>query len=388
MIKINKILYLTGTDWFWSKQRPQFLAETLSDYYNLIYVFHKTYRVENISSGTFPDRTNLKIFRLFRLPYNRFSFVRFTNKLLTIIQLLQKVTKSDIVWISHPDMFSQLKWVIGRKKIVIYDCVDDHLEFPAIKKNSLRLIECRRSERDLIARANHVFVTADYLQNKLTERYKVGNNFTLLNNGISSSMLKYRTDAMNHIFDADRFRGLFKIVYTGTVSEWFDFELLKMSVERFSNIIFILIGPTEVEIPNCSNIVHLGPVPHEHLRSAFYNADALIMPFVPGELVYSVNPVKLYEYIFSNKPAIIPLLPETTKFAGYVYLYETRQEFLSLIEKLTVNKLPVLKSPEVCESFTNENVWEKRTEKIREVLLNIESEVNFKKEGRRDDGNS
>lgn len=371
MTKIKKILYLTGTDWFWPKQRPQFLAESLSAYYYVTYVYHKTYRVENISNSSFPERPDLEILRLFRLPFDRFSFVRFLNKLLTILQLWHKISRSDVIWISHPNMFGVVKQVIGRHKIVIYDCMDDHLEFPAIKNSSFKLKEYRRTEQELISRANHIFVSAGYLQKKLAGRYKVGKNFTLLNNGISSSMFRYRTDLMNNIFNADRFNGLIKIVYTGTISGWFDFDLLKMSIERFSNIIFILIGPTEVEIPVCDKIVHLGPVPHDHLRSAYHNADALIMPFNQSELVRSVNPVKLYEYIFSNKPAIIPALPETEKFSGYVYRYSTVQEFLSLLDRLTINKLPALRSAEDCESFARENVWEKRSERIREELLKL-----------------
>ena len=47
----------------------------------------------------------------------------------------------------------------------------------------------------------------------------------------------------------------------------------------------------------------------------------LVMPFKLDDLVQAVNPVKLYEYVYSHKPAIAIHYAETEQFEQFVHLY-------------------------------------------------------------------
>ena len=92
------------------------------------------------------------------------------------------------------------------------------------------------------------------------------------------------------------------LAYVGTISHWFDFDILLKSLKIFKNIEYRLIGPVSgVTIPENERIKYVGSVDHKDIYSNIKDADALIMPFKLNDIVEAVDPVKLYEYINFNK---------------------------------------------------------------------------------------
>ena len=97
---------------------------------------------------------------------------------------------------------------------------------------------------------------------------------------------------------------------------------------------------------------------------------ALVMPFVVNELIRSVNPVKLYEYIYSGKPVIAARYEETEKFGDFVYLYKDSSDFIRIVE--TINKAN--KDEDYltkCRDFVMSNTWESRCKVINNALTNL-----------------
>ena len=82
------------------------------------------------------------------------------------------------------------------------------------------------------------------------------------------------------------------------------------------------------------------------------------------ELVKSVNPVKLYEYIYSGVPVISVKYGETEKFSDYIYLYTTTEEFLGLIDLVKQNKLKPKKPLGESVEFAKANTWQMRVKEI------------------------
>ena len=97
-------------------------------------------------------------------------------------------------------------------------------------------------------------------------------------------------------------------------------------------------------------------------------ADILLMPFKVTPLIKSVNPVKLYEYIYSGKPSLAPLYGESEKFSDYVYLYNSKEEFISIVNEILSQEWIHKKSPEECKLFASRNTWACRVEEILKVL--------------------
>ncbi|MBU3917318.1 hypothetical protein KKA14_17435 [bacterium] len=95
---------------------------------------------------------------------------------------------------------------------------------------------------------------------------------------------------------------------------------------------------------------------------------ALIMPFQINELIKSVNPVKVYDYIYSCKPVIVARYDETARFEDFIHLYCTPEEYMVKLEMLVANNLQMKKNSDECLSFVSENTWAARVEQILTVL--------------------
>ena len=104
--------------------------------------------------------------------------------------------------------------------------------------------------------------------------------------------------------------------------------------------------------------------PHELVFSVMEQSDALIMPFVLNELILSVNPVKLYEYIYSGKPCLAPRYGESECFGDFVYLYESINHCQDIIKSLIGGK-GAKHTEEECRAFALSNTWKERVEKIK-----------------------
>ena len=105
-------------------------------------------------------------------------------------------------------------------------------------------------------------------------------------------------------------------------SEWLNIPLLIEALNLYNELTIYLVGPCDIKIPKHERLIIVGPVNHSLVFEFMKNADVLIMPFVVNELIKAVNPVKLYEYIYSCKPVISVYYAETEPFEPYIYLYQ------------------------------------------------------------------
>ena len=129
------------------------------------------------------------------------------------------------------------------------------------------------------------------------------------------------------------------LAYVGTISHWFDFDILLKSLKDFKNIEYRLIGPVSgVTIPENERIKYVGSVDHKDIYSNIKDADALIMPFKLNDIVEAVDPVKLYEYINFNKDILTISYKEIERFSKFTYSYDGYDEFKSQLEILMQSK--------------------------------------------------
>jgi glycosyltransferase involved in cell wall biosynthesis len=361
---MQKILYLTATNWWWAKQRPQFIAEGLSDFYKITYVFPKTYRTSNIVKYPEVKNPNLELCQFIKLPLDRFGVIKFVNKLLFILQLRSMIPLYDIIWITHPDIYRQIDSELPVRSVIVYDCMDDHLEFPDVKRDKKKSSEIFSNEKKLLNIADVLIFSAEYLKNKVMTRYESEKQCSVINNAVSKEFLNREDDERYSFSGIDDYEGHIKLVYTGTISAWFDFELVLRSLEKFKNIVYILAGPSEINIPLNSRIRYSGPLSHKSIKKMYNIADAFIMPFRKEELIRSVDPVKVYEYISGCKPVIVLKYEGTDKFEDFVLRYSTPEEYFSLVGQLVEGNLKMKKSAEECDAFANANTWENRVKEI------------------------
>lgn len=365
---MKKIFYFMHVPWGWAKQRPHFIAEYLSQYFDVTVFYEKQYIGKKQLLNRFEIPLGITLNELFKLPFPDHHLFTRINSFLTTFQIKKGIDKYDIIWLTYPKLFTDIKSIIPIHSKLIYDCMDNALEFPLVKSNVTLCRNIFNDEKELVERSHIIFASSDYLKKILIERHGVKKDICVVNNAIhlekegnlSESLNPSILSQISSAFQKKRIN----LSYIGTISEWIDFELILKSLHRYDNINYIFWGPCEKKMPNHERIIHAGPVEHKYIYEIMDKSDALMMPFEVNELIRSVDPIKLYEYIYAYKPAIVVDYKETHKFKDYVHLYQNENVYLSLLKKLIDSKLHFRRSLEEHRAFSYENTWDKRIRSI------------------------
>ena len=368
----NKMLYLMHVPWAWIKQRPHFFAEYLNIDFDLKVFYKKPLKVPNRNliqkSNEIISISSFFIIPFQRLPFfKRFKNFEIINNFLIKLQL-PSIEYFDFVWITSWSMYTLIEKKLPLTTKLIFDCMDDELEFPDIKINKNILSNALSKEREIMKRADVVFCSSEYLKNKILLRSGVKREIIVVNNGIGipiyNELLNYQSQqVLNKINELENV-----FLYVGSVSSWFDFESLLFVLEKDIRVNFVLLGPSDIKIPNHERLHHLGVVDRDDLFKLIKNVKCLIMPFKLNELIKSVNPVKIYEYIHMNKPIIATRYMETEVFSDYIYLYNGKVEFLNNVTGIINEKLLTKKSLKENRNFTIQNTWEVRYKLVQKSL--------------------
>jgi glycosyl transferase family 4 len=368
---MKKILYLMHLPWGWIKQRPHFIAEHLTRYYavDVVYRFYRVpFEGKLVRNAVLPG---LALCPLVILPFNRFSPIAALNARIIRHYLKRNIGGYDIIWISHPEMFEAVEPIIPAGARVVYDCMDNHLAFELVSGNPSLTRRIRDAEKRLLERSDIVIASSQNLKDTLIGRHGASRRIEVVNNGIYLED-SGETAPLPPTVEAALATASFKLVYIGTVAGWLDCELLLATAARFPEITIYLVGPSEVELTRHERIVHLGPIVHRQIYAVMARSDALIMPFKVDELILGVDPVKLYEYVYSGKPALAVAYPESGKFGDYVHLYRDRGEYFALLEGIVNGRLGAKRQRADCVRFAEANSWERRVEQIVKAVRSEE----------------
>lgn len=357
-----RILYIMNVDWDWAKQRPHFLAQHLARSNDVVVVYPHAWRRRHLAVN---DRAGLQLSAFFRIPLGgKFLLIRKLNErvLRLMAQTLIRSYRPDLIWVSSPELFACLPKQLPAR--LIYDCMDDVLAFPS---NVARLDSLAEQELELVRASSYVFCSSRHLRDKLVARAGLPEKFTVIHNA-------YEPTAFADVIEkaeAGRLGGLRVLGYIGTLSSWLDHDALVKIVNEFPSIEIHLLGPIEnpmMELPRHERIKHLGAVRHSDIQQYAGRFDALLMPFHVTELVRSVDPVKLYEYVFFNKPIISVWYEELERFADFVDFYSDHQELISIVGGYLGDGFRNRFSDDQRLQFLSKNTWEERTEQIHARL--------------------
>lgn len=156
--------------------------------------------------------------------------------------------------------------------------------------------------------------------------------------------------------------GRLRIVYVGVMEQWFDFPLVEQAARQLEQYDFFLIGPQNRPFRHrLANIHSLGPRPFSELPSYLQHAHAGIIPFNPDahpELVHSINPLKLYEYMAAGLPVVSRRWATLEALQSPAVLVDTAEEFTAALK--TLPSTPHLPSREFAQRFT----WASRADTL------------------------
>lgn len=349
-----KILYLMNVDWSWIRQRPHILAQQLDGLCDLTVLYPK-YITRPWRRQTKTKKTK-KCHGIFQIPFAaRIPYGERIEKWITK-KALGSLEQYDILWLSTPLYADYIPKAF--RGAIVYDDMDDIVSIQTDPRLGRRLAICQAY---LYKRADQIFVSSDYLLRHLPP--DVQDKATLVRNGAFIHQL-------NPVRHACR-KDVYSLGYIGTISEWFDFPLLQECLEKFHDVQIDLYGPEMVPVPQTANLFSHGIIEHKDLAHATKNVDCFIMPFLLNKVTLAVDPVKLYEYISLGQCIISVKYPEVERFAPFVYFYETKEQFFSLLTKLSQNGFPPKYNSTMQADFLNQNCWEQRIRDIDNTLTNL-----------------
>ena len=358
MNKKYKILYFMNVDWCWIRQRPHILAQLLDTKYDLT-VLYPHYLTRPSRKQTLTRKpTNCR--PIFYPPF--FSKIHFLRYLVNqrIKHRIGDVNQYDLIWLSTPIYIDQIPADYRGK--IIYDNMDDIV---SLQTDPL-LAKCLAERQALLfQRANAVIVTSSYLWKNIPTDVQA--RTSLIRNGTFQEQIFSLKEPCPS-------KRKFTLGYIGTISEWFDFGLIRRLLASVPSFSLELFGPNIVKIPHIPGMHCHGVIEHERLPQAVRDVDCLLMPFCLNSITLAVDPVKLYEYIGLGKCIVSIRYPEVERFSPFVYFYETQDEFITLMQQLAKNGFPPRYNARMQQEFLFSNSWESRLSQIDTLIKNISND--------------
>jgi hypothetical protein len=348
----ERMLYLMHIDWDWIKQRPQYIKESLEKYYDIFTFCPRNYRIKKHCNVY-----NMKVFysipfiRRFRLLWE----IDECRKRRIINRLIQKYNPA-YVYATHPEYGEMIPPTYTG--VVIYDCMDDMLAFHS---KSYYIKRATEQETTMVHRADLVLATSGRLKSILCKRYPASiQKFHLVWNGYDGNIAQTQ-ELLKH----DKYT----LCYFGTISHWFNFDYVLKSLSDFPDLQYLLIGPIEggTTIPTRDRLMHKPPVKHDELAKETEETDGFIMPFELNDLILSVDPVKLYEYVNFGKDILCVEYPEIKRFDPFVYFYSDYSSYHDQIMIMKNAKSRKYSNEERLD-FLAQNSWKHRVESIVSLL--------------------
>jgi len=206
---------------------------------------------------------------------------------------------------------------------VVYYCVDDFTCWPGAEPVSLA-----RMERALIERADVFIAASRVLQQRLAA---MGRAAHYLPHGVDPDLWATPDAARRDSAVEARLRHLPRpiLLYFGLVDERTDAQWVRAAQEATGGSV-LLVGPHRSPDPallRLPGVRQLGPVPVESLPGYACASDALILPYADLPVTRASQPLKLLEYLCTDRPVVTSALPACQEWADAIDIATNPRDF-------------------------------------------------------------
>jgi glycosyltransferase involved in cell wall biosynthesis len=255
------------------------------------------------------------------------NWFRFTTPNLLDFIVRKGFDDIDVLWFDSP-MFGFLPDNIKYKKSILR-IADYSKGFSAVSQNQFE------QEIEIANRVDKVIYSAKNLKDKYTE-IKDKSKMQYVPNGIDLDFF----DKADKSFP-DEFENIPepRVIYIGAIHEWFDVELVYYCAKNLPTHSFVIIGPEQKDLSKLrtlNNIYLLGAKPYSRVPQFLSHSQVGIIPFDVAnhpELVHSINPLKLYEYLACGLSVVTVKWDEIKELDAIVSLCDTQEKFLEAIKR-------------------------------------------------------
>jgi glycosyltransferase involved in cell wall biosynthesis len=184
--------------------------------------------------------------------------------------------------------------VFGRRaQRVIYRVSDFVSEFPN------QLPERTRLEREIIQRADVLLLAYETMREEAVAIRGHAQGVYVLPNGGDFELFQQSAPPPPEYQDIPTPRA----VYVGTMTGWFNWDLVLGAARLLPEVSFCLLGRGPVPTDMPANVHYLGACPHEQVPGYLQHADVGLIPFLDLPRIRRIDrPLKYYEYLASGLP--------------------------------------------------------------------------------------
>lgn len=241
--------------------------------------------------------------------------------------------RSDLnyLWLTKPIAWNLFNFEWDR---TIYDCSDhttsvgwetrSELPLPRYCKRLLGSVLKTQSERRIARAADTVFVSSEFLYDKL-EKIIPHDRLFLVETGLDFDLF----DGVDETHEVVESIPHPRLGFAGKLKKKIDYELLSDVARWNEGWNIVLIGPIDGtaneavhRLRRQENVHWIGQVPHAEMPSVLNSLDVGLMPYKDIEYNRGVVPLKLFEYLACELPVVGCCLPSTVKYSKEnVYLH-------------------------------------------------------------------
>lgn len=296
------------------------------------------------------------------------------RSILYSLKIAREVRKFDPDWIMlrEAPLALFLRFLLPRRFKMVFEMHD----FPETKKVFHKFF---------LRRMDKIISTNKWKAEKMSRDFGISiNNILFVPNGVDLSDFNFSMD----IIQARKEIGLLTnsriVLYTGQMFSWKGVQVLLDSAKFLpTNISIVFVGGTKSDharllagnkIPK--NVKMLQQVSHDRISLYLKSADVLVLPNTAKEDIskYSTSPIKLFEYMASDRPIVasrLPSIEEIVSDSDVLFFdpdnpKDLANKIIKLISEEKLGDSLVLSSKRRVNDYT----WDKRAEKVLDFLTN------------------
>jgi glycosyltransferase involved in cell wall biosynthesis len=291
---------------------------------------HWTRRTRN--EAALPN--NLRVLNPRMWPWFGSSFNRWLNRRLlarSLAPLARSLPAPPIAITTLPIVADLINEVPAQRWV--YYCVDDFSEWPGLDGTTLR-----RLEEVLVQRVDTLIAVSETLRDRLA---RMGRSAHLLTHGVDLDFWRkpLGDEAIHGLAHLERPL----IVFWGVVDRRMDVAFIRRLSEALTSGTIVLAGPEADPAPElfaCRGVIRLGPLPFHRLPRLAGESAVLVMPYADLPVTRAMQPLKLKEYLATNKPVVVRDLPSTRPWADCLDLADTPETFARAVLSRLTTGLP------------------------------------------------
>lgn len=262
-------------------------------------------------------------------PSIRFRWERRVNRFLLarqVVGAIERLPRPRVLVTTIP-LVADLLGTLPVDRWVYYQ-VDDFRHWPAMASKVIAELEA-----ELVRRADVIIAAGQQLAQHISH---LGRTSYLLTHGVDLEMWRSPSAASPDPALIEQTKHIEKpwIIFWGSVNWQVDPELVVALANQLDQGTLLFLGPvTDCDpiLRRVPRVVLFGRVPYHILPWFAQQAAVLVMPYRTGPGLDESEPLKLREYLATNRPIVVRNLPANREWQDALDLVDTPEEFAARV---------------------------------------------------------